>query len=424
MSPSTPSDPTASSDSRRTFLKSSAAAATLLATRGLAHAQGSDSIKVGLIGCGGRGTGAAANSVEGSDGIVIHAMGDLFPDRLKSSHQNLSFLKEALDVPEERRFSGFDAYEKVIASDVDLVILATPPHFRPIHLEAAIAAGKHVFMEKPVAVDPVGIRKVIAAGEMARTKKLGIVSGTQRRHQRPYLEAMKRIHDGAIGEIVAGDCHWNQGSLWVKRREANWSDMEWQLRNWLYFTWASGDHIVEQHIHNIDVMNWAIGATPLRAISMGGRQVRTQPEYGQIFDHFSTELEYPNGVWITSTCRQIDGCATAVNENIVGTRGRSDPARWISGPDEWVFEGEANNPYVQEHTDLVASIRNGEPLNEARRVAESTLTAIMSRMSAYTGKEVTWEQAMNSKLDLSPPRYAFGDLPVAEVAVPGRTELI
>ncbi len=410
--------------SRRAFLKTSAAAATLIATRGLAHAQGSDRIRVGLIGCGSRGTGAAANCAEAAQGIEIHALGDVFAERVQAARQNLEFLGEALQAPDERCFTGFDAFQKVLACDVDLVILTTPPHFRPQHLRAAIEAGKHVFMEKPVAVDPAGVRSVIASSQMAAEKGLAIVAGTQRRHEASYLEAMKRIHDGAIGEIVGGDCHWNQGGLWVVQRQPEWSDMEWQLRNWLYFTWASGDHIVEQHVHNIDVMNWALRATPLRAVGMGGRQVRTGPEYGHIFDHFAIEFEYPGGVWITSTCRQIDNCAGNVSENLVGTRGRSDPSGSISGESPWRYEGQSPNPYTQEHVDLIASIRAGTPLNEGKTIADSTLTAIMGRMSAYTGKEVTWEQALASRLDLTPPHYELKELPVTEVAMPGRTELI
>ncbi len=409
---------------RRAFLKGSAAAAALLASHRYVHARGSDTLKVGVIGCGGRGSGAAANCVESSDGVVIHAMGDLFRDRVDASRAHLEFLGDALDVPDERVFVGWDAVDRVLASDVDLVVLATPPHFRPEHLEKAIAAGKHVFMEKPVAVDPAGVRRVVAAARAAKEAGLGIVAGTQRRHQAQYLETMRRIHDGAIGEIVGGSCHWDQGGLWVKQKQDGWTDMEWQVRNWLYFTWLSGDHIVEQHIHNLDVMNWAIGAPPLRAIGYGGRQVRTAPEYGEIFDHHVVRYEYPGGVWVTSTCRQIDGCQSNVSEHLVGTNGTANPGGHVRGPSEWRFEGEASNPYVQEHTDLIASIRAGEPLNEGRRVAESTLTAIMGRMSSYTGKEVTWEFAMKSELDLTPPAYAFGEAPVPRVAVPGRTPLV
>ncbi|MEO6809355.1 MAG: Gfo/Idh/MocA family oxidoreductase, partial [Isosphaeraceae bacterium] len=329
------------------------------------------------------------------------------------------------DVPEDRRFVGFDAYKQVIDSGVDLVLLATPPGFRPMMIEEAVKAGKHVFAEKPIGVDGPGIRKVLAAAQEAKSKGLSIVVGTQRRHQAPYLESMKRIHDGEIGDVVGGRCYWNQGALWNKGRKDDWSDMEWQIRNWLYFTWLSGDHICEQHVHNLDVINWAIGAHPVRAVSLGGRQVRTSKEYGHIYDHFATELEYPNNVHVTSMCRQIPNCENNVSEAVVGTKGD-----WQSGGFAFHIGGETKrvrdkgrNPYVQEHVDLIASIREGKPLNELRQVAESTLTAIMSRMSAYTGKAVTWEQAMESKHDLLPKDLVFGPLPVAPVAMPGETEL-
>jgi predicted dehydrogenase len=415
---------------RRDFLKRSAGAASLLAGSSLAppvHARGSATLRVGLVGCGGRGTGAAANCVASAPGVELVAMGDLFDDRLKSSFETLEQeLGAAFKVTPERAFTGFDAYAQVIASEVDLVLLATPPHFRPLHLQAAVHAKKHVFMEKPVATDPTGVRSVIASSRLAQEHGLAIVAGTQRRHQASYLELMRRIHDGAIGEIVAGQCWWNQGGLWVRQREADWSDMEWQVRNWLYFTWLSGDHICEQHIHNLDVMNWALGAHPLQATGMGGREVRTGPEYGNIYDHFSVEYEYPGGVLIQSSCRQIANTTGRVAERVVGTKGVADPSGSIQGAAAFRFDSDAHpcDPYVQEHTDLVASIRAGTPLNEGVQVAESTLTAIMGRMSTYTGKTVTWEQAMSSTLDLSPPEYAFVELPVEGVAVPGVTKLV
>lgn len=416
------------SRSRRAFLKTSGALAVGAAVAPWAsrmHVGGSGEIKVGLIGCGGRGTGAARNCVASSEGVRIVAMGDLFADRLASSKRNLSSLGEAFDVTPDREFVGFDAYEKVMATDVDVVILATPPGFRPLMVEAAVAHGKNVFMEKPVAVDPVGIRRVLAASEVAAKKGLAIVAGTQRRHELNYLEVMRRIHDGAIGEVVAGQCYWNQGFLWVHSRKPEYSDMEWQIRNWLYFTWASGDHICEQHIHNIDVMNWALGGPPIRAMGMGGRQVRTAPVCGHIFDHFAVEFEYPNGAIVQSMCRQIDGTKGRVGEHLVGTKGQANPGRWIKGAKDFRFRGKRRDPYVQEHADLIASIRSGNPLNEGRRVAESTLTAIMGRMSAYTGKEITWDFALNeSKLDLSPSRYEFGPLPTPKVAMPGKTPLV
>jgi predicted dehydrogenase len=414
---------------RRRFLKSSAAASGALLTTGalgrVAFAGGTDTIRAGLIGCGGRGTGAAENCVQAAPGVEIVAMGDLFEDRLRWSRGELQKLGPAMKVADPRCFTGFDAFRHVIASDVDMVILAAPPHFRPRHLAAAVEAGKHVFMEKPVAVDPVGARSVIASAELAGRKGLSIVAGTQRRHQRSYLEVMKRVSDGAIGRVVAGQCYWNQEGLWVRHREPGWSDMEWQVRNWLYFTWLSGDHIVEQHVHNIDVMNWAFGGPPVKAMGMGGRQVRTGAEYGNVYDHFAVEFEYAGGARVLSTCRQMDGTSGRVGERLVGTKGVADPGGAIWGENAYRFEGHVPDPYVQEHADLIAAVRAGEPLNEARRVAESTLTAVMGRMSAYTGREVSWTWVMNaSKLRLGPADYAFGDLPLEPVAMPGRTPLV
>jgi predicted dehydrogenase len=362
-------------------------------------------------------------------GVKIVSMGDLFKDRVNSSREELlkqEGFKDRVDVPDDRVFTGFDAYKKVLDSGVDLVILATSPHFRPIHFEAAVKAGKHIFFEKPVAVDPAGIRRVMAAADQADAKKLCVVTGTQRRHSAEYLAAMDRIKQGAIGKIVSARCYWNQGGLWVKPHQPDWSDMEWQIRNWLYFTWLSGDHIVEQHVHNLDVMNWAIGSHPLKASGMGGRQVRTGPEYGNIFDHFAIEYEYLGGIHGLSMCRQIDGTDGKVEEDFVGTDGRLHTRPGFAqteGKTNWKWDGPDPLPYVQEHKDLLAAIRSGKHVNEAHRVAESTLTAIMGRMAAYTGKVVTWEQALNSKLDLSPPSYEFGPLPVAAVAVPGKTML-
>ena len=429
--------PNESTYTRRDFVKTTAvvagSAVPFAAIASSAFASGSDQLKVGLIGCGGRGTGAARDILRASKQVQLVAMADLFRDRLDGS---LNYLlnkernknNDRVDVEDDRCYVGFDAYQKLIASDVDIVILATTPHFRPMQFEAAIAANKHVFMEKPVAVDPTGIRLVIATAAEAKRKELSVVTGTQRRHEARYLALMDRIHSGEIGEIVSARCYWNQGGLWVKEQKPTWTDMEWQIRNWLYFTWASGDHIVEQHVHNLDVCNWAIGSHPIKCFGMGGREVRTAPKYGHIFDHFAIEYEYPNGVVMQSYCRQIDGCMGRVAEAIHGSTGRtwSDGRdAYILGKRPWKFEGDNPYPYVQEHKDLIASITgNGTYLNEAKRVAESTLTAIMGRMSAYTGKELTWEAALNSELDLSPPAYEFGSLPTQEVAVPGKTPLI
>ncbi|MEW5899858.1 MAG: Gfo/Idh/MocA family oxidoreductase [Acidobacteriota bacterium] len=414
---------------RREFMKTTAAVSVAAAFPRLpgAHAAGSDVIRVGVVGCGGRGTGAAIDCLNAAPGVEVVALFDLFQDRIESS---LKRIKEAhadkVKVQPERMFTGFDGYQKLSAlPEVNYVIMASPPGFRPMQLKAAVENGKNVFMEKPVAVDPVGIRSVLASSALAEKKGLAIVAGTQRRHQTRYLEVMKRIHDGAIGELVGGQCYWNMADLWVKKKEPGMSDMEWQCRNWLYFTWLSGDHIVEQHVHNIDVINWAFRSLPVRVMGMGGRQVRTGPEYGNIFDHFAVEFEYPNGVRVMSMCRQTAGCAERVEERLVGTKGVAFGYGDIRGATTWKFEGEEPNPYVQEHADLIASIRAGSPLNEGRQVAESTMCAIIGRMSAYTGRAISWDWAMSSsQLDLMPKTLDFGPNPVDPVAVPGQTPLI
>jgi myo-inositol 2-dehydrogenase / D-chiro-inositol 1-dehydrogenase len=414
---------------RRDFLRASAAATAGLATQwtpgyAAAYAGQAETIRVGLIGCGGRGTGAARDCVSSSEGVELVAMGDLFPDRLERSKNQLTrAIGDKFKVTAERTFTGFDAYKQVIASDVDLVILATPPGFRPEHLKAAIDAGKHVFTEKPVAVDPVGIRSVIATADLAKSKNLAIVAGTQRRHDPKYRETIRRIHAGEIGDVMAGQVYWNQGGLWTAERKPEMTDAEWQIRNWLYFTWLSGDHVVEQHVHNIDVANWVLNAHPVRANGVGGRQVRTGPEYGHIYDHFAVELEYPNGARILSMCRQQDGTEGYVGEYFIGTKGTSNAEDTIRGATAWKYEGEEVNPYQQEHADLIASIRAGTPLNEGRQVAESVLTAIMAREAAYTGQAITWDEALNANQKLVPDQIAFGSLEIAPVAMPGVTKL-
>ncbi len=414
---------------RRDFIKTSAAAsiglsAGLMATSNFAYAAGSDTIKVGLVGTGGRGTGAAVNAVESALGVEIVAMGDLFEDRLARSRKDLSEkLGAAYKVTDNTAFVGWDAYKQVIDSDVNYVILAAPPGFRPMHVKYAVEKGKHLFIEKPVAVDPVGVRSIMASSDLAKQKGLGIVAGTQRRHDPKYIAAMERIHNGAMGEVLAGQVYWNQGGLWNHDRKPEWTDMEWQVRNWLYFTWLSGDHIVEQHVHNIDVANWALQSHPIRANGVGGRQVRTDPKYGHIYDHFAVELEYPNGARILSMCRQQDGTTRFVGEYFIGTLGTSDGNTWIRGQNAWRYEGQTVNPYVQEHTDLIESIRAGKPLNEGHQIAESVLSAILAREAAYTGQAITWDEILNSDQDLSPKTLAFGEMPVPPVAQPGITKL-
>jgi predicted dehydrogenase len=417
---------------RRDFIKTASAAAmaplaAAVTRSGGLFAAGSDTIRIGVIGAGGRGTGAAIDAVNSSPGVEIVALYDPFQDRIERSLKTLrEKVPAAVKVKPEACFTGLDGYKKLLAiKDVNYIVTAAPPGFRPLHLKAAVEAGKNVFMEKPVAVDPVGVRSVIASSELAAEKSLSIVAGTQRRHQTRYLETMKRIHDGAIGEVVGAQCYWNQGELWVIKKTPEMSEMEWQCRNWLYFSWTSGDHIVEQHVHNIDVVNWAFGEMPVKVMAMGGRQVRTAPEYGNIFDHFAVEFEYPNGARVMSLCRQIPGCADRVEEKIVGTKGHAFGYGEISGPNAWKFEGDEPNPYVVEHADLIAGIRAGKPLNEGRRIAESTMCAIMGRMSAYTGRALSWDWAMKaSKLDLFPAKLEFGPNPVDPVAVPGVTPLV
>jgi len=406
---------------RRDFLKKAGLAAgtvTAISLVGNVRSGETGPLKVGLVGCGGRGTGAAVDCMRAAPNVKVTAVADLFRERAEAAKRRLN--EQGAEIKDDHVFHGFDAYKQLMETDVDIVILATPPGFRPEHFEAAVNARKHVFMEKPIAVDPVGCRRVMAAGEKAKELGLAVVAGTQRRHQRSYIETINRIKDGAIGDIVAARAYWCQGGLWVVERRPEWSDMEWQIRNWLYFTWLSGDHIVEQHIHNLDVINWVMGTHPVRAMGMGGRQVRTAPKYGNIYDHFTVDYEYPNGVHMLSMCRQIDGCANIVAEFVVGTKGGSNCSGNIWGQNPWQYRGPNPNPYVEEHKDLIESIRKGEPINETQAVAESTMTAIMGRESAYTGKVVTWDEMMRSDLSLAPKEYKFGPLPVAPVAMPGR----
>lgn len=418
---------------RRQFVGMSAGlagAAALGAFAFPAHARRSraDRLRVGLVGCGGRGTGAARDILSTSDAQIV-AIGDVMAERVTSCRSGLAGLEgglaEHVHLTDETCFVGWDAFRRVIDSDIDVVILATPPGFRPAQFEYAINKGRHVFMEKPVAVDPAGVRMVIAAAKLAEEKKLSIVAGTQRRHERCYLDAMERIKSGAIGRVVSAQCYWMQGGLWMNERKPEWSDTEWQLRNWLYFTWLSGDHICEQHVHNIDVVNWVLGTPKRVQTAIGGRQVRTSPAYGHVFDHFGIVYEYDNNVVVTSMCQQIDGCQSRVEEVFHGTLGTATTASGraaITGENAWKWTGDQRSPYEQEHADLVAAIRSGTPLNEGTRIAESTLTAIMGRISAYTGKPITWDQAMNSDLDLTPKHLEWGPMETPEVAVPGKTK--
>ncbi|MBN1292805.1 MAG: Gfo/Idh/MocA family oxidoreductase [Candidatus Latescibacteria bacterium] len=396
-------------------------------------------IKAGLIGCGGRGRGAALNFLNSGPSLRITALADVFQDRVDEAVKQVTDKsKGGQDTPPENQFVGFDAYKKVIDSGVDVLLIATPPHFRPEHFAAAVAANKHVFMEKPVAVDPVGAKSIIESAGQARTKNLTVVTGTQRHHQDKYVETLKQVANGAIGDIVAARCYWNQNQLWYRERQPGWSDMEWMIRDWVNWTWLSGDHIVEQHVHNIDVINWFTGKLPVKAVGFGGRARRVT---GDQFDYFSIDFEYEDGMHTHSMCRQVNGCANNVSEFIVGTKGSTNCADTIynldgsvkwkcieieSGqakepaPYEVTYLEDVRSPYDQEHVDFVTSVRTGEPLNEARLTAESTMCAIMGRISAYTGRETTWKEMMDSDLRLGPTEYAMGKMDTNPVIpVPG-----
>jgi myo-inositol 2-dehydrogenase/D-chiro-inositol 1-dehydrogenase len=413
---------------RREFIRNATAAAvaTTVASRferlAGAYAAGSDEIRVGLVGCGGRGTGAAGNVLKAAPGVRVVALADAFQDRLDQGRKALaSEHPDTATIADDHCFVGLDAYQSLLKTDVNYVILATPPGFRPIHIKAAIDAGKNIFAEKPVAVDSAGVRQCISMADEIASRGLAMAAGTQYRHFDPYIQSMQRLHDGAIGKITAARAYYNTSELWHHERQPDWTDLENQVRNWLYYTWLSGDHIVEQFVHNIDAMNWALQGHPVRAIATGGRQVRTAPEFGHIYDHFAVAYEYDNGVFCTAMCRQQNGTDKKVSNEFTGTTGSAVvlPTYVIQGPNPWKYEGDPNDMYVQEHTDLIASIRAGKPLNELKQVAESTLTAVMGRMSAYSGKTITWDEAINSPESLMPEKLTWGPMPTPPVALPG-----
>jgi len=422
--------------SRRDVLKAGAAvsAGAWVAPGGRMYAAGSDTIRVAMIGAGSRGTKDAIDCLKSAEGVEMVAMAEIFQDRVESS---LARMRKAcpgqVKVTPETTFLGFDAYKKVLAmKHVDIVMLLTPPAFRPPMIRAALEAGKHIFAEKPGAVDPVGVRSLMESADLADRKGLSIIVGTQQRWQPQYLELMKRIHDGELGDIVGGQAYWNWGSSkWhFEPRKPGWSDMEWQLRCWPYFVWLSGDHIVEQHFHNMDVMNWAIGSPPVQCLGTGGRQARTGPEFGNIYDHFTVEYEYPNGIRVMSMATQIEGSTPRVGERVVCTKGATFTTRAegyiddIKGNRTYKYDKPIHSGEVAQYAALIKSIREGKPINECKRLAETSLTVIMGRMSAYTGRALSWKWAMKSKLDLSPAKYELGDLPVRPVAIPGQVPLI
>ena len=416
---------------RRNFLKTTSTAVVGgsllggLTIERSAYAAPDDELKLAMIGCGGRGSGAADQAMSTTGKVKLVAMADAFPDRLKDSLAKLQKAHgDKVQVPEEHQFTGFDAYKKAIAL-ADVVILATPPGFRPIHFEEAVNQGKHIFMEKPVAVDGPGIRKVMAAAEIAKQKKLKVAVGFQRHHQLGYMEAMKRLHDSAIGDLVSLRVYWNGNRPWQRPRKPGMSEMQFQMTNWYYFAWLCGDHIVEQHIHNIDVANWMKQAHPISANGMGGCQKPRTSDDGEIFDHHAVEFEYADGARCFSQCRHIEGCWDSVSEHAQGTKGTVDMADgrgWtITGHKAWEFKKVPGlkSPYQVEHDDFWAAIRSDTPYNEADYGATSTMTAIMGRMATYSGKVITWDEALNSTVSLAPDAYSWDAKPKPEIGADG-----
>jgi predicted dehydrogenase len=388
-------------------------------------------LKAGVIGCGGRGSGAVQNFLDAAGNVQIVALGDLFQDRIDDCRKGLKE-KYKVEVPDNMCFTGFDNYKNVLAAGVDLVIIATPPAFRPTHFEAAVEAGKHVFMEKPICVDPVGARSILASAKKAETQGLCVVTGTQRHHQRSYVESFKQIQSGLIGEIVSGNVYWNQSMLWYRERKSEWSDMEFMVRDWVNWKWLSGDHIVEQHVHNLDVFNWFFGKKPVKAVGFGAKQRRLS---GDQYDMFSVDFEYEGGIHLHSMCRQIDGCVNNVSEHIQGTKGswssNSMEIKDLQGNVLWKYDSDKEkaefkqtNPYVLEHVDFVNHIRSNTPINQAEETAVSCLTAIMGRESAYTGAAVTWDEISNSTLNYLPEKLEIGKVDMSSyvIRVPGKAK--
>jgi len=413
--------------SRRDFLKGSTAAVASAALVGglniarSAHAMGSDQLKVALIGCGGRGKGAARNCLnvnKALDGVRVEivAVADAFREKAEETANGLKSdanYREMVDIPNDRIFGDFDCYKQAIDCGVDMVILATPPGFRPIHYKHAIQAGKHVFMEKPCCTDAPGFRSLMETNKLADQKGLKVVVGLQRRHDPRYQETIKRIHDGALGDLMYLRAYWNGGGVWIRGREEGDTEMRYQMRNWYYFVWLCGDHICEQHVHNLDICNWAADAHPVTANGMGGRQVRKGPDVGQIYDHHFVEFTYPNNVKMYSQCRHIRNCWNDVSEHAHGTQGYSNCNGNIRGENEWRYDGPRVNPYDQEHVDLVEAIRKDLPMNDGWHAATSSFTAVFGRMANYSGQVVNWDEAVEKGPSEMPQRFAWdADPPV------------
>ena len=386
-------------------------------------------LKVGVVGCGGRGSGAVKDLLNAANNIKVVALGDVFADRMGGLQRDLNN-NHGQNISDDKCFLGFEAYKQVVDAGVDMVILATPPAFRPVHFQYATQKGKHSFMEKPIAVDAKGYRTIMASAKQAQAKNLSVVTGMQRHHERRYVEANKQIQAGLIGEITGGNVYWNQGKLWHRNRQDGWTDMEWMIRDWVNWTWLSGDHIVEQHVHNIDVFLWMSGYKVAKATGFGSRQRRIT---GDQYDNFSIDFEMENGVHLHSMCRQIDGCSNAVGEIIYGTKGVyssfDNTIKDLKGNVLWKYDDEAakaefkqHNPYVLEHVDWVNHIRKGTMYDEATECAISSLAGVMGRESAYTGRTITWDEMSKSDLDLMPAKLELGamDMSAYQVAVPGK----
>ena len=402
-------NPFSESTDRRSFLRTGSLITAASLLPGIAKAQGEGGeIKVALVGCGGRGTGAAAQSLN-CPGTKLVAIADAFEDNVSKAAETLKKqFPDRVDLPAERIFHGFDAYQKAIDA-ADLVLLCTPPGFRPMHFEYAVEKAKHAFVEKPVAVDGPGIRKFIAAAKAADAKNLKVVCGLQRRYQNSYLETLEQVKAGIIGDIINSQVYWSGGGVWTRARQEGMTEMQYQMRNWYYFNWLCGDHICEQHIHNLDVGNWFKGAVPVKANGIGGRTKRIGKDWGEIYDHHYVEYTYADGTTMNSQCKHWNGTWSKVSETIVGTKGTATPGaiKDLAGKIIWRSRGEQNNPYQTEHDVLVKHIIENKPINDAHFTAEATLTAIMGRMATYTGQEVTWEQALNSDLDTMPKTLAW-----------------
>lgn len=389
-------------------------------------------LKAGVIGCGGRGSGAAFNFLNAANGVTIVALGDVFQEKVDSLAEKLKNEKN-IDIPSDKRFVGLDAYKQVIDSGVDVIIDATPPFFRPEHFKYAVEKGKHCFLEKPICVDPIGYRTIIAAAKQAQAKNLCVVTGTQRHHQRSYVESYKKIMEGAIGEITGGVVYWNQGMLWSRERQPGWSDFEYMIRDWVNWKWLSGDHIVEQHVHNIDVFTWFTGLKPISAVGFGSRHRRIT---GDQYDNFSVDFTMENGIHFHSMCRQIDGCANNISEFIQGTKGSwttqgETAIKDLAGNVIWKYDHEAEktnfsqtDPYTLEHVNLINCIRGNKLIEQASETAIANMAAIMGRESAYTGLETKWDAMTASTLDYTPKDLNMGkmDMSTFTVPVPGKPQ--